>query len=368
MAAMHDERDPQPPADPAAPEPPAAESPSLSVPAPDDPAPEALSQLGEREHADAVGDDYSGPELLLAGGRDDDWRTISAQDVRGCLEPPAERDNKYRRGVVLLATGSATYPGAAVLSAEAACRAGAGMVRYSGPERAANAVLAVRPEVVHGFGRFDALVIGSGIPDGHDDERAALYRSALKTGQPIVVDAGGLTLVEPGCERLVITPHAAELAALLDRLGLARLDADEIAESAGEAAAEAARLLGCTVLLKGRHTYVVDGDERLHVRSPNSWLATAGTGDVLAGILGTVLAGRRARGDDRHHGRSAAAAAWLHARAGWLASQRNAGLEVAPSSVHAPSLMLDHGPLGGPVLASDVAEAMPGVIAAVLAK
>ena len=309
------------------------------------------------------------PESALAGGdADDRWRTIAAGDVRACLEAPHEGDNKYRRGVVLLATGSVTYPGAAVLTAEAACRTGAGMVRYSGPERVANAVLAVRPEAVHGFGRFDALVLGSGIPDARDDERASLYRSALKAGQPVVVDAGGLTLVEPGHGNLVITPHAAELSALLERLGLARLDAEEIAESQGEAAIEAARLLGCTVLLKGRHTYVVEGEERMHVRSPNSWLATAGTGDVLAGIIGAMLAARRARGDDNRHARSTASAAWLHARAGWLASQRNAGIDVPPSTVHAPSLMLDHGPIGGPVLASDVAAAMPGVIAAVLAK
>ena len=296
------------------------------------------------------------------------WHTTTAGDVRRCLAAPSESDNKYRRGVVLLATGSTTYPGAAVLTAQASCRAGAGMVRYSGPARVADAVLAVRPEVVHGFGKFDALVIGSGIPDAREDERAALYRSALACGVPTVVDAGGLTLVEPGHENLVITPHARELSGLMERLDLTRMDAAEIEESKGEAAVTAARELGCTVLLKGRHTFVVNGEVRRHVRSPNSWLATAGTGDVLAGILGTILAARHARDDDHDHVETTAAAAWLHARAGWLASQRNAGLQVAPTSVHAPSSMLDHGPLGGPVLASDVAHALPGVLAAVLAK
>lgn len=304
----------------------------------------------------------------------DRWHTTTVADVRRCLTMPSESDNKYRRGVVLLATGSTTYPGAAVLTAQAACRAGAGMVRYSGPARVADAVLAVRPEVVHGFGKFDALVIGCGIPDAREDERAALYRSALASGVPTVVDAGGLTLVEPGHDNLVITPHARELSSLLERLGIAKMDAEEVEASAGEAAVIAADALGCTVLLKGRHTYVVEGDSssgeqvRRHVRSPNSWLATAGTGDVLAGILGSILAGRHARDDDQDHAQTTAASAWIHARAGWLASQRNAGLEISPSSVHAPSSMLDHGPLGGPILASDVAHGLPGVLAAVLAK
>lgn len=364
MTGMHDA--PRPPVDP--------NGIAAIGTVPDIPAEERGPAAPEAAHPDAAA---PAPELAPVPEPEPEpeeppapveWRTINAGDVRACLHAPSDHDNKYRRGVVLLATGSVTYPGAAVLSAEAACRSGAGMVRYSGPERVANVVLSVRPEVVHGFGRFDVLVIGSGIPDGREDERAALYRSALKAGQPIVADAGALTLVEPGIEHLVITPHAAELAALLERLGFGRYDAEEIHRSEGEAAVEAARLLGCTVLLKGRHTYVVGGGAHLHVRSPNSWLATAGTGDVLAGILGTVLAARHARGEHGDHAASTAAAAWLHARAGWLASQRNAGIAVSPTSVHAPSSMLDNGPLGGPVLASDVAAAMPGVVAAVLAK
>lgn len=309
-------------------------------------------------------------DTLAANG--DRWPYLTAGDARRCLIKPDEHDTKYRRGVVLLATGSLTYPGAAVLSGSAAARAGAGMVRYAGPAQVGAAVLAVRPEIVHGLGRFDALVIGSGIPDAREDERAALYRSALAKDLPIVVDAGALTLVEPGHANLVITPHARELSELLERLNLAHLDADEIAASGGEAAVQAAEMLGCTVLLKGRYTHVVSGagDEqtRLRIRTPNSWLATAGTGDVLAGLVGTLLAARRARDDDDDHVHTTAAAAWIHARAGWLASQRNAGVAVKASDVHAPATMLDHGPLGGPILAADVAEALPGVIAAVLAK
>ncbi|MFD2758493.1 ADP-dependent NAD(P)H-hydrate dehydratase [Gulosibacter faecalis] len=299
---------------------------------------------------------------------DERFRTVVAADVRATLALPCEADNKYRRGVVQLATGSATYPGAAVLSAQASARAGAGMVRYAGPERVASAVLAVRPEVVHGHGKFHSLVIGSGIPDARDDERRELLVEALDAGIPAVVDAGALTLVEPGMPGVVITPHAKELAALMHRLGLADWSADDIAASKGEAAVEASELLGCTVLLKGRVTYVVEGEDRRRIFAPNSWLATAGTGDVLSGIIGALLAGQRGRDEQPCLAATVAAGAWLHARAGWLASQTNAGVQVAPTTVHAPLSMLDHGPLGGPILASDIAQALSGVIAAVLAK
>lgn len=309
--------------------------------------------------------------MILEQSHEDLWSTVHASQVRAVIQPPGETDNKYDRGVVLLATGSHTYPGAAVLTAQAACRTGAGMVRYLGPTVVAQGVLAVRPEVVHGAGTYHCLVIGSGIPDAREDERAVLLQGALDAEIPVVADAGALCLVEPGMRGVVITPHARELSSMLKHLGLANWSAEEIAASKGGAAAAASRMLGCTVLLKGRHTYVANGEFRATVRTPNSWLATAGTGDVLAGTLGALIASQLGHGVELNEERLAqttAAAAWLHARAGWLASQQNAGVPVAPNNVHAPSTMLDHGPLGGPILASDVAQALPGVVAAVLAK
>ncbi|MFD2674094.1 ADP-dependent NAD(P)H-hydrate dehydratase [Gulosibacter bifidus] len=309
--------------------------------------------------------------MILEQSHADLWSTVHASQVRAVVQAPVETDNKYRRGVVLLATGSHTYPGAAVLTAQAACRTGAGMVRYLGPNAVAQGVLAVRPEVVHGSGTYHCLVIGSGIPDAREDERSMLLQDSVDAGIPAVVDAGALCLIEPGMPGLVITPHARELSVLLKRLGLANWSEDDIASSRGGAAQAASELLGCTVLLKGRHTYIAQGEYRATVRTPNSWLATAGTGDVLAGVLGTLIASQIGHGidmDATQLSRTTAAAAWLHARAGWLASQHNAGVAVAPNNVHAPSTMLDHGPLGGPVLASDVAQALPGVVAAVLAK
>lgn len=296
------------------------------------------------------------------------WHDVTVEDVRSTLSIPGPEDNKYTRGVVLLATGSNTYPGAAVLSAQAAGRTGAGMLRYTGPERVARAVLSARPEVVRGLGRCDALVIGSGIPDIREDERRELMPKKSKSAYPTVVDAGGLTLVEPGLRDVLITPHAGELEALLARLDIAKLSRAEIEREPAKAAALAAEALGCTVLLKGHVMHVVSTAGKYRVVSPTSWMATAGTGDVLSGVLGTLVAARQARGEEPNLALDAACGAWLHGRAGWLASQRNAGLVPQPDAVAQPTEYLVSEATGAPLLALDVAEALPAVFAAVLAR
>ncbi|MDJ1369910.1 ADP-dependent NAD(P)H-hydrate dehydratase [Gulosibacter molinativorax] len=296
------------------------------------------------------------------------WRDISLDDLRSVLQTPGASDNKYTRGVVLLATGSQTYPGAAVLSAQAAGRAGAGMIRYTGPERVGRAVLAARPEVVRGLGRCDSLVIGSGIPDIREDERQELMPKPRRSAYPAVVDAGALTFVTPGLSETVITPHAGELAALFKRLEISELSREDIEADPAHAASLAADALRCTVLLKGAATHVASADARFRVVAPTSWLSTAGTGDVLAGLLGSILAARHARGEDANLALDAAAAVWLHGRAGWLAAQRNAGAQPPHAAMCAPAEELLAGPIGAPILALDVAEAIPTVIAAVLAR
>ncbi|MGO1542844.1 MAG: ADP-dependent NAD(P)H-hydrate dehydratase [Gulosibacter sp.] len=295
------------------------------------------------------------------------WQELSVQQLRSSVRAPGPEDDKYSRGVVMLATGSQMYPGAAVLSAQAAGHSGAGMIRYTGPEKVAELVLSTRPEVVRGLGRCNALVIGSGVPDIREDERRSLMPSKAKAKYPTVVDAGALTLLEPGQRDTIITPHAGELSNLLERLEIARLSRQEIEADPGASARLAARELGCTVLLKGRVTHVVQGETQLRITALNSWLATAGTGDVLAGILGTLLAARHARGEVADHATDAAAAAWLHSRAGWLASQRNAGHNPDPFQLLATDKSFRREPIGAPILASHVAEAMPAVIASVLA-
>lgn len=276
-------------------------------------------------------------------------REFSGQDVARALRRPTADDDKYSRGVVGVRTGSARYPGAAVLGVEAAWRTGTGMVRYLGPARAQDLVLQRRPETVTADGRVQAWVVGSGTDaaDRDDDETAAL-RGVLSGQVPVVVDAGALDLVPGASAPMIVTPHARELERLRGRLGMPAADARD--EDARESAArETAEAFGGVVLSKGAVTIVAAaGGPAYRVSAGTPWLATAGTGDVLGGVLGAVLAGSVAAGRDSLDDLAtcAAAAAWLHGRAGRAAS-------------------LARGEGGGPITALDVAEALPGVVAEV---
>jgi hydroxyethylthiazole kinase-like uncharacterized protein yjeF len=246
-------------------------------------------------------------------------------DVRALLRPARPFDHKYRRGVVGLRTGSATYPGAAVLGVAAADSGLCGMVRYSGG--AADAVRAAHPEVVVNDGWVQAWVVGSG---SGEDAGPALAR-ALKDRVPVVVDADALQHVRPhvrpdGAE-LVLTPHAGELAALL------RVDRDEVEADQLRSARAAAERYGAVVLLKGRHSVVARPAGAVRVNTTGTpWLASAGTGDVLAGLVGALLASGLAPYD------AAAAGAWLHGAAATLAAGPLTASRVAatiPELVHA---------------------------------
>lgn len=253
------------------------------------------------------------------------------------LRAPTTRDDKYSRGVVALRTGSAEYPGAAVLGVEAAWRAGAGFVRYTGP--AAAAVLARRPETVvseHGAIRADAWVIGSGTDPAHrgDDEGLAL-RELLAGDTPVVVDAGALELAFGAHAPVIVTPHAGEFTRLRRALGL---DDDAELETVADA-------LGATILLKGSRTQVAaPGEEVIALPQSTPWLATAGTGDVLAGILGALIAANPGRPLND----VGAAAANLHD----VAARNAAGCTG--------------GAVGHPIVALDVAEALPGAVGELL--
>lgn len=280
-------------------------------------------------------------------------RRLTPADVADLLPAPVATDHKYTRGVLGLVAGSTTYPGAAVLAAAGALRTGLGMVRYLGPDAVAGLVHQRFPEVVVGRGRVQAWTLGSGI-DPADDARADDVRDALRRalddGVPAVVDAGALALAP---ERLapttVLTPHAGELARLLSARG-EETDRADVEAAPLELARRAAALTGAVVLLKGPTTVVAaPGGTVLSQADGTPWLATAGTGDVLAGVLGALLA---VRGEDLAGGQDpdgaltaelAAAAALVHGRAGARASG------------------------GGPVTALEVADAVPGVVAALLA-
>lgn len=202
------------------------------------------------------------------------------------LRQPQADDDKYSRGVLGFVTGSERYPGAAILGVTAAMRTGVGMVRHVAPESVTKLVLEVRPESVTGFGRVDAWVLGSGVP--FDDElQVANIRVAASQDCPLVIDAGALELVDYSilaAHSCILTPHAGELARLLDRYGK-HFDLDY------EAVVAAAAITNQVVLLKGNTTLIADPHGEVRAVGPNSTsLATAGTGDVLAGILGALMA------------------------------------------------------------------------------
>ncbi|KQR38781.1 NAD(P)H-hydrate dehydratase [Microbacterium sp. Leaf159] len=276
-----------------------------------------------------------------------DVREWSRHDAARFVRVPGPEDDKYSRGVVGLRTGSVAFPGAAVLGVEAAWRTGAGFVRYIGGGRAADAVMARRPETVVSTqasgARVEAWVIGSGTDAATrtaDDEHE--LREILDDAVPVVVDAGALDLAAGSRAPLLLTPHGREFARLQARIG-ASPDEDR-----ARAAADAATRLGAVVLLKGAQTLIADPDGSvILVDAGTGWLATAGTGDVLGGVLGALLAAN----PDAPVAEVAATGAWLHGHAGRIA---------AGTGVHG-------GGHGHPIVALDVAEALPRAIADVLA-
>ncbi|QIK73020.1 bifunctional ADP-dependent NAD(P)H-hydrate dehydratase/NAD(P)H-hydrate epimerase [Propioniciclava coleopterorum] len=214
----------------------------------------------------------------------DTW-LVTADDLRAWYPWPGPLSDKYSRGVVGIDTGSAGYPGAALLGVGGALHAGAGMVRYVGPAR--DAVLAAFPSVVAPLegadpGRVQAWVCGSGWPDADPDRLAR----RLADGVPTVLDAGALAALPAALpDGSLLTPHAGELARLL---GVPRADVEaEPIEHARDAAART----GAHVLLKGATQYSVAPDGGVLIAEPGpAWTATAGSGDTLAGIAGTLLA------------------------------------------------------------------------------
>lgn len=287
---------------------------------------------------------------------------LTATDVADLWALPTDDDHKYTRGVLGVVAGSRTYPGAAVLAVAGAVRTGLGMVRYHGPAEPTALVHARHPEVVVAPGRVQAWVVGPGI-DAQEAARAEEAREAIDRAVeerlPLVLDAGALGLLPedlPGT--VILTPHAGELAELLSRRGETTSRADVEAAPARHARL-AAELTGATVLLKGATSVAAAPAGPLHTQhDATPWLATAGAGDVLAGVLGAVLAphGDRVRqaalaGEDTAAGlaRLAAAACVVHGtaarRAAWAAD----------------------GGTGRPLSALDVAEALPAAVAGLLA-
>jgi hydroxyethylthiazole kinase-like uncharacterized protein yjeF len=234
--------------------------------------------------------------------------------------------HKYSRGVVGIAAGSSQYAGAAHLCVAGALTGMAGMVRFVGDADLGRRIVDRAPEVVAGAGRVQAWVVG---PGGGGDAAEQLD-AALEDGVPVVVDASALQHVPDSFDvPALLTPHAGELAQML---GVERdtVEADPLGH-----AETAAERWGVTVLLKGARTVVATPGRTTRVNLTGSpWLGTAGSGDVLAGLCGSLVAS----GADTHDAGSLAA--FLHGAASVRANR------------------------GGPVTASVVAAALPGTIAA----
>ena len=204
------------------------------------------------------------------------------------LQLPKSTDDKYSRGVVGFVTGSDSYPGAALLGVTAAIRTGIGMVRYFGPESVERLILESRPEVVCEPGRVSAWVLGSGLT-ALDAERLT---AAFEGPEPKIIDAGALEICnfETLEGRSILTPHAGEAAALVSRLD-SQIDRSAVEAEPEIIARQLAMLTGQTVCLKGSVTVIANPDFETVSVGPNpADLATAGTGDVLAGIMGAILA------------------------------------------------------------------------------
>ena len=228
---------------------------------------------------------------------------LQPSDVADLLPRPEPDGHKYTRGVVGVRAGSTTYPGAALLCVAGANSGLAGMVRYAGP--VADLVRAHYPEVVAGDGRVQAWVVGSGGGPTAMEQRA----EALADGVPTVIDADALVDLPHLPEHTILTPHAGELARLL---GTSR---EVVEERQLEHARRAAAETGAVVLLKGRRSLTAHPDGRVRVTTTGvPWLATAGSGDVLAGLIGALLAGGLDAFD------AASVASWLHGSAATLAA------------------------------------------------
>jgi hydroxyethylthiazole kinase-like uncharacterized protein yjeF len=256
------------------------------------------------------------------------------------LREPTADDDKYSRGVVGFVTGSESYPGAVILGVTAAMRCGIGMVRYVGPRKVGELLLEVRPEAVLADGRAQAWVLGSGM-SMNDDSTALLHH--LNEAEIAVVDAAALGLIDYGKAplRTVLTPHAGEATELLLRFGH-EVTRETVQSNARDYAVLLAELTKNVVLLKGHvNVLATPAGEVREIGPLSSALSTAGTGDVLAGILGSLLAANHDRviASEAEFLNTIELAVLLHSQAAELASK------------------------DGPVAALDVAEAVRKVIA-----
>jgi len=250
----------------------------------------------------------------------------SARDASRCIITPSDLDHKYSRGVLGIITGSAQFPGAAVLTTTAASATGVGMVRFHSSSGLAHLVLHTTPSAVVQPGKVAAWLVGSGIDAKKYSDfttwlRHRWFKLIRLQSVPTILDAGALSLAGSLEQPTVITPHSGELATLLSSRGV-HVTAEAIEGDSKKWVQFAAQTLGVTVLLKGSTTYVANDEVLIQLPVATPWLATAGSGDVLAGIMGALVATNAIEilNDYNHLAYVAASAAYIHNQAAERAS------------------------------------------------
>lgn len=256
---------------------------------------------------------------------------LTAADIAMLLPKRDENAHKGNFGRILLLCGSLGYTGAAYFAAMGALRTGAGLV-YLGVPESIYAIEAGKlnepvifplpdqggrldksaiPEILERLPRMDAVLIGPGLGQGTGPE-AVLTAVLTHAACPVVIDADGITLLVRHMDILrgrmaptVLTPHDGEFARLFGPVGEDRM-------ASARAAARDSRSI---VLLKGHQTCITDGTRDYRNTTGNPGMATGGSGDVLAGILASLL------GQGLEPLEAAACAAWLHGKAGDLCAE-----------------------------------------------
>lgn len=274
--------------------------------------------------------------------------TFTSRDAAKCIITPSDLDHKYSRGVLGLITGSAQYPGAAVLTTSAAIATGVGMARFHSSSGLAHLVLHDAPETVVQPGPVTAWLAGSGIHHKKYSDFTTYLRHRWfvllkRQTVPTILDAGAISLAGKLNQPTLITPHAGELSRLLAEYSI-HVSAESIEADPATWAQKTAQLLDVTVLLKGSRTVVAQSDRVIALPQATSWLATAGTGDVLAGIIGALVATNYIEilNSPNRIADVAASGAYIHNQAALLASS------------------------GAPISASQIINCIPDVIRKIL--
>jgi hydroxyethylthiazole kinase-like uncharacterized protein yjeF len=273
------------------------------------------------------------------------WKS---KDAARCIIVPSELDHKYSRGTLGIITGSAKYPGAAVLTTRAASATGLGVIRFHSNSGLAHLVLHTSPEALVQPGPVTAWLAGSGIDSKKYSDFTTWLRHRWfvllnRQSVPTILDSGALHLAGSLEQPTLITPHAGELSRLLAQRGIIA-SAELIEANPHEWAQRASEALAVTVLLKGSRTYVAQDDYVIELPIATPWLATAGSGDVLAGIIGALVATNYIEilNDPERLADVAATGAFIHNEAAKIASN------------------------GGPISASSLIDAIPAAVVKIL--